>query len=110
MVRPLRCIMLPELIKIIQTDAEARAAVQQAQEEARILADQAAEQVRAIQTESALELAAQEQKVRGTIVAQAEAQAQEILADTQHYLEGLQEKAASRREEALAWLCREVLT
>jgi vacuolar-type H+-ATPase subunit H len=101
--------MVPELAKIIQADAEAGAAVEQAQAEAQVWLNRAFEQVRAIQTGQAEEVAHLEQKVRAHTVAGAEAQAQEILAATQRYLEGLQDKAAARREEALTWLCREVL-
>jgi vacuolar-type H+-ATPase subunit H len=102
--------MLPELEKIIQADAEAVAAVEQARMEAQSLVSRASERVKAIQAELAAARAELEKKIREDTVAQAEGQAQEILAATQRYRQGLQEKTAARRQEVLAWFCQEVLT
>ncbi len=101
--------LLPELEKILMADRKAREAVDRAQQEAEALLAATRARIEALKTELESELEQLKQTAAGEILRQAEARAAEIAADTDRYLDRLQEQAQAQEEEAVSFLVSQVL-
>ncbi|MBM4273516.1 MAG: hypothetical protein FJ134_03515 [Deltaproteobacteria bacterium] len=102
--------MLSDLQKIIAADRQAHGAVAAAENEAGSLLAQARSQVEDLKVRLQAELAQVRQSAQDDILKEAEARAGEIQAATARYIQGLREKEAAGKEEALALLVSRVLT
>lgn len=102
--------MLPDLQKIIAADRQSQAAVAGAEKEAQGLLAQGQSQVQAFKDRLEAELAQVRRSAQNDILKEAEARAEEIQAAVARYTQGLKEKEAAGKEEALALLVSRVLT